>query len=68
MQYESAFYEAKEFCASHKIGTTKFYQELKAGRLKAVKLGRKTLISRESAREWRLSLPALSASPSFTQR
>ena len=29
----------KEFCRKYRIGTTKFYEEVKAGRLRAVKCG-----------------------------
>ena len=29
----------KEFCEKYRIGTTKFYEEVKAGRLRAVKCG-----------------------------
>ena len=51
-----------EFTARYGIGVTKFYAEVKAGRLRAVKLGAKTLIRRADAREWENSLPAMHAS------
>ncbi len=42
----------KEFCAAKKCSRTKFYEELKSGRLKAVKLGRATRIREEEADAW----------------
>ncbi len=40
------------------IGRTKFYQELNAGRIKAVKIGTRTLIPNYSIEEWVENLPA----------
>jgi len=48
-----------EFMAAYGPGRTTTYEEIKAGRLKALKLGRKTLIPRESADAWLASLPVL---------
>lgn len=45
-----------EFCQRYGIGRTSAYYELKAGRLKAKKCGRKTLILQASAIEWLNSL------------
>ena len=45
-----------EFCADKKCSRTKFYDELKSGRLKAVKLGRATRIRQEDADAWDKSL------------
>lgn len=47
-----------EFCAENQIARTNVYAELKAGRLRAVKRGRRTFIPREAAEDWRQSLPA----------
>ncbi len=33
-----------EFCAAVRIGRTRFYHDVKAGRIKIVKIGRKTLV------------------------
>lgn len=44
--------------ASH-TGRTKLYAEIKAGRLKAIKLGKRTLITAEALAEWLRSLPAM---------
>ena len=40
------------------IGRTKFYQELNAGRIKALKVGTRTLIPEESITAWLSNLPA----------
>jgi excisionase family DNA binding protein len=34
------------------IGNTLFYKELKAGRLKAIKVGRRTLVRMDEAQKW----------------
>ena len=47
------------FCERYGIGLTKFYAEIKVGRLRAVKLGVKTLILRADAKAWENSLPAM---------
>jgi excisionase family DNA binding protein len=44
--------------ASH-IGRTKLYEEIKAGRLKVRKFGRRTLITAEALSEWLNALPAM---------
>lgn len=41
-----------EIIAAYGIGKTKVYEEIKAGRLKIYKLGRSTLVSRESLDRW----------------
>lgn len=40
------------------IGRTKLYEELNSGRLKAFKLGKRTLIKQASIEEWLDNLPA----------
>ena len=45
-----------DFCSRYGIGRTSAYYELKAGRLKAKKCGRRTLIPRTFADEWLSSL------------
>lgn len=49
-----------EFCAIFGIGRTALYEELKAGRLKARKCGRRTLIPRSEGERWLESLPSAS--------
>jgi len=40
------------------LGKTRLYEELKAGRLKAVKIGRRTLVPHSNLQEWLKSLPS----------
>jgi hypothetical protein len=49
----------REFCARYKIGTTKFYEELGSGRLRAVKCGNRTLILISDAKVWENTLSAV---------
>lgn len=45
-------YRIKDFCAAFGIGRTTVYGEIRAGRLRAVKVLDRTLIPSESADEW----------------
>ena len=46
-------YSVSEFCREHGISRGLFYQLLKDGKgPKTMKLGRRTLISREAAEDW----------------
>jgi hypothetical protein len=49
----------RTFCKTYDIGRTSTYTEIKAGRLKVRKLGRRTLITSDDAEEWLSRLPAL---------
>ena len=49
----------REFCARYGICRQTFYDEVKRGRIRAVKLGKKTIILRADAEAWAKSLPAL---------
>ena len=51
----------KQFGARYHLGHTKIYEEIGAGRLRAVKCGSRTLILARDARVWERSLPALAA-------
>lgn len=44
--------------ASH-TGRTALYAEIRAGRLRAIKMGKRTLITADDLREWLNSLPQL---------
>jgi hypothetical protein len=45
------------FCQIFDIGRTSTYAEIRAGRLKVRKVGRRTLIGDDDAEEWWRSLP-----------
>ena len=49
-------YSVPEFLAAVPIGRTKLYEELKAGRLRAVKVGKRTLIPITEAERWLATL------------
>lgn len=53
------FRDVREFCQDYGIGLTKFYAEIRAGRLKARKVGRKTLVADEDAEAWAAALPVM---------
>ena len=50
---EPQVYDIASFCKAYSISRSFAYLEIKAGRLKPFKAGRKTLISREAAEAWR---------------
>lgn len=47
-----------EFCRRNSVGRSFAYDQIAAGRLKAVKAGRITLITAEAERDWLEALPA----------
>jgi excisionase family DNA binding protein len=49
----------REFCARYGICRDTFYAEVRRGRLRALKLGKKTLVLRADAEVWAASLPEL---------
>ena len=49
----------KDFCDAYRLCREKAYQEIRAGRLRAVKVGRKTLILHADAEVWAAALPEL---------
>ena len=50
-----------ELMAVYKIGRTKIYDEIAAGRLKTYKLGRATRASAHAAAQWQRNLEAATA-------
>ena len=51
------FLSVNEFCSAVGIGRSLFYEELGAGRLKAKKCGKRTLIPVSELEEWPKRLP-----------
>ena len=51
------------FCDRYNIGRTTFYAEVKAGRIRPVKVGRKTLIPEPEGERWLASLPTAEGTP-----
>jgi excisionase family DNA binding protein len=54
-------YSIAEACAAASIGRSALYEEIKSGRLRAVKNGRRTLITADSLRSWVENLPEITA-------
>ena len=48
-----------EFCDRYGICRDTFYSEVKRGRLRALKLGKKTIVLKSDAEAWRNNLPPL---------
>jgi excisionase family DNA binding protein len=48
-----------EFCRAYNVGRTTAYQEIKAGRLRARKCGKRTIITEDDAENWLNHLPAI---------
>lgn len=48
-----------EFCTSFSIGRSHFYEQVKAGRIKVLKAGKRTLITTAEAQRWLESLTAV---------
>jgi excisionase family DNA binding protein len=51
-----------QFCEAYGISRTTFYAEVKAGRLRIVKIGAATRVRRADAQAWADSLPTADAS------
>jgi len=45
-------YDIKSFCKAYNVSRSFVYTEMKSGRLKFVKVGRRTLIPKNYAEEW----------------
>jgi excisionase family DNA binding protein len=48
-----------EFCQRYGPGRTKTYEELKSGRLRARKIGKRTIITEDDAEDWLQRLPVI---------
>jgi excisionase family DNA binding protein len=56
-------FTVREFCAAYRISRDSFYSEVRRGQLRAIKLGKKTLVRKADAEAWSASLPALKLGP-----
>lgn len=54
-------YTVAEFCRRNSVGKTMAYDEIKNGRLEAIKAGRRTLITASAEQAWLATLPRLAA-------
>jgi hypothetical protein len=54
-------FSVEEFCRRYGIGRTRAYQELNAGRLRARKVGKRTIVTADDAESWLSCLPNLEA-------
>jgi hypothetical protein len=52
-------FEIMEFCAWARVSRTIAFREIAAGRLRALRVGRKSLITIDNARAWLNSLPTM---------
>ena len=52
-------YSPREFGRRNAIGLTTVYEELKAGRLTARKIGRRTIVLASDEAKWRDALPVI---------
>ena len=61
-------YSLKSFCDAHDVGRSKIYEEISAGRLKASKVGRRTIITVDNAEAWLKNLKEFGHSTEATPR
>ena len=51
----------RQFCERYGPGRTRTYKELKSGRLRGRKIGKRTIITEDDAEDWLRRLPAMEA-------
>jgi hypothetical protein len=56
---EQRAFDIGGFCQRYGVGRTRAYEEIKLGRLRVRKCGRKTLIAEDDAEQWLANLPSL---------
>src|SRR6202007_2868403 len=52
-----------EFSRVYGLGRTKVYEELKSGRLRGRKIGKRTIIAEDDAEDWLRRLPLITTEP-----
>ena len=52
-----------EFCETYGPGRTTAYEEIKSGRLRARKVGKRTIITDDDAEDWLQRLPVIEVAP-----
>ena len=57
MELSREAFAVREFCARYGICRDTFYREVRRGRLRALKIGKKTVVLRLDAEAWVASLP-----------
>lgn len=57
MEVEKLAFSIAEFCRRFGVGRTKVYEEVRQGRLRARKIGRRTIITKDDADDWLQQLP-----------
>ena len=57
LEVRACAYSVTEFCKIYGLGRTRAYAEIGSGRLKAKKIGRRTVVPAEAAEEWLSRLP-----------
>jgi hypothetical protein len=60
------FFSLDEFARRHQVGLSTVYAEIKAGRLVARKIGRRTVIAVNDAAAWREQLPRATSDEPLT--
>jgi predicted DNA-binding transcriptional regulator AlpA len=45
-------WRVNDFCRAHGIGRTLFYEEVKRGEIKIIKIGKRTLVPDSEAKAW----------------
>jgi len=65
---EQEILRVKDFCKRYAISRTSFYREINANRLRAVKRGRCTFITRAEAERWFHDLAFIKTSQFMAQR
>jgi hypothetical protein len=60
---EKRAFDIAGFCQRYGVGRTRAYEEIRLGRLRVRKCGKRTLITQDDAEDWLGSLPFVPADP-----